>query len=730
MTATLRTADDTATEPVVDAPVRLAPGVELLGEYQDSGFSLPQYLLRRPDGQTVLLSQLLYLVAAALRDHDRPAAVAKVLEERLGRPVSAANVEHLIITKLRPAGVIAAPGDEAVAAPRANPLLGLTLRAGLVPERLHRALTTALRPLYHLPAVLAVVAAVAALDGWIVTHHDALMAASLQIASQPSLVLLMTGLVLLSLAFHEIGHATACRYSGGRPSTMGVGIYLVWPAFYTDVTDAYRLDRAGRLRTDLGGIYFNALFALAAGAGYAATGFKPLLATAVLAQVQALYQLLPFVRLDGYHILGDLIGIPNLFAYLRATVTTLLPTRRDARRQAERTLAALRRPARRAVKAWVALTVPVLAVNLALAAYLAPRTLPVLWRSAQASAHQLAAAAADGRWLTVANLAVQLLFLLFPILGWGVILLRLGGALTRGLAALTRRHLSLRHSPRLRPDLVAFLAAALLAVALVAGGHLLDDRSPATVTFAAPARSDAEAPTARPAAQPTTTPAAAASPTASQSGLDGPAPSPPGRGAVTLTVTGPSNPGLATAALSPVPSSALTWTVQAGDDLWSIAQHVQAQGLGQEPTDDQTASYWRKLIDANRATLTTPDVLYAGQVLTLPAPPDPPPAHATTQTAKPATASPPPTTAHQPPADETGPAATWTVQPGEDLWSIAEQVQAQMLRRAPTSGETSSYWEQLVDANRATVATPDLLHAGQVLTIPGLLSASPEVRPR
>ena len=46
---------------------------------------------------------------------------------------------------------------------------------------------------------------------------------------------------------------------------MGVGIYIVWPAFYTDITDAYRLGKGGRLRADLGGMYFNAIFALAVG---------------------------------------------------------------------------------------------------------------------------------------------------------------------------------------------------------------------------------------------------------------------------------------------------------------------------------------------------------------------------------------------------------------------------------------------------------------------------------
>ena len=68
--------------------------------------------------------------------------------------------------------------------------------------------------------------------------------------------------VVVATAFHELGHASACRYGGARPGVMGVGVYLVWPAFYCDVTDAYRLNRAGRLRTDLGGVYFNAIFAL------------------------------------------------------------------------------------------------------------------------------------------------------------------------------------------------------------------------------------------------------------------------------------------------------------------------------------------------------------------------------------------------------------------------------------------------------------------------------------
>ena len=76
-------------------------------------------------------------------------------------------------------------------------------------------------------------------------------------------MLLVFALAVFSAGFHEFGHAAATRYGGGTPGGMGMGIYMVWPAFYTDVTDAYRLPRRDRLRVDLGGLYFNAVVAVA-----------------------------------------------------------------------------------------------------------------------------------------------------------------------------------------------------------------------------------------------------------------------------------------------------------------------------------------------------------------------------------------------------------------------------------------------------------------------------------
>ena len=57
----------------------------------------------------------------------------------------------------------------------------------------------------------------------------------------------MLGLSVLCAAFHECGHAPL-PLRRRAPGMIGVGIYLVWPAFFANVTDSYRLSRAGRLR--------------------------------------------------------------------------------------------------------------------------------------------------------------------------------------------------------------------------------------------------------------------------------------------------------------------------------------------------------------------------------------------------------------------------------------------------------------------------------------------------
>src|SRR5262249_20312232 len=146
----------------------------------------------------------------------------------------------------------------------------------------------------------------------------------------PGPLLLALALTALAAGFHELGHAAALRYGGGRPKGMGVGIYLVYPAFYTDVSDNYRLPRWGRVRTDLGGVLFHLVFVLGIVALYLLTGWELVLVAVPLLLLDAGRQLLPFIRLDGYWTLADVTGVPDFFSYIGAFVRRILPGQDDA----------------------------------------------------------------------------------------------------------------------------------------------------------------------------------------------------------------------------------------------------------------------------------------------------------------------------------------------------------------------------------------------------------------
>jgi putative peptide zinc metalloprotease protein len=398
---------------------RLADGVELFGEYQDSGYSRPPSLVRRPDGQVIQMSPLLYQVTCRIDGSRDPAAIAELVSADLGRSLTADQVRHLITAKLLPLGIVAGQGAPA-APPRATPLLALRARGTLLPERAANAAAASLRPLFRWPVVVAVTVSVVGVDYWLFASHG-LGAGLQQILRNPIGLLVVLGLSVLSGAFHECGHATGCRYSGARPGVIGVGIYLVWPSFFTNVTDSYRLSRAGRLRTDLGGVYFNAVFVLALAGLYAATSAQIVLLAIAVTQLEMLEQLSPLIRFDGYFILSDLAGVPDLFARVVPILKSALPGgRRDPR------VAGLRRGTRVLVTAWVLCVIPLLTFAMGYLLLHLPQVNRALWRSASLQAHLMATAAAGHHYAIAAVDAI----------GAALVTLSLAGTLyiTTGLA--------------------------------------------------------------------------------------------------------------------------------------------------------------------------------------------------------------------------------------------------------------------------------------------------------
>ncbi len=117
---------------------------------------------------------------------------------------------------------------------------------------------------------------------------------------------------------HELGHAYTAVRLGCQVPAMGVAFMMMTPMLYTDVTDAWRLtSRRKRMAIDFAGIAVELMIACLATFFWS---FLPegklkslafLLATSSLL-MSLVINLSPFMRFDGYFILADLVGIPNL----------------------------------------------------------------------------------------------------------------------------------------------------------------------------------------------------------------------------------------------------------------------------------------------------------------------------------------------------------------------------------------------------------------------------------
>ena len=364
------------------------------------------------------VSPLLHQLAASLDPDQDLDWVAARVGAGLGRSISAASVEYLIDHKLRPLGVLSDSPPPAGRRPSTADVLGLTLQAGVVPAPVVRAFTTLLRPLFLPPVVILALAVLINADVWL-WRSDKVAVGLRQVFTEPALMLLVVVLTVVAGAFHELGHATASRYAGAEPGVIGAGIYLVWPVFYNDLDDSYRLSRTDRLRCDLGGVYFNVLFILVLFGAFGLTGFTPLLVVAAVQHLAILQQFLPFVRLDGYYVVSDLAGVPDLFPRIRPVLSSLV-----AGRGAGRAVSDLKPQARTVVTAWVLLTVPVLTASLLYLGFHLPSLATGMAGSVAAHAGALAGAIGDGRLAVAALNGLSVLALTIPVVGLMVTLVR------------------------------------------------------------------------------------------------------------------------------------------------------------------------------------------------------------------------------------------------------------------------------------------------------------------
>ena len=116
----------------------------------------------------------------------------------------------------------------------------------------------------------------------------------------------------------------------------------------------------------------------------------------------------------------------------------------------------------------------------------------------------------------------------------------------------------------------------------------------------------------------------------------------------------------------------VSYTVAAGDTLWKIAEKFYGSG-----------EMWTKIYADNKLVISNPNVIYAGQVLTIQP------------------------TAESEKKTEVAEENSYTVEAGDSLWKIAKKLYG-----------NSRYWRKIYQANSDIVEEPERIYAGQILCIP------------
>ncbi len=151
----------------------------------------------------------------------------------------------------------------------------------------------------------------------VVRQWDAFVATAVSFLTLEGAALYAVSLVGVK-AVHELGHALMATRYGVRVPSMGVALMVLAPFLYSDVSDAWRLkSRRQRLAIDSAGMLAELMLAAVALTLWVflpdgmARSIAFITATTSLAMSLVL-NMNPFMRFDGYHILADATGIPNL----------------------------------------------------------------------------------------------------------------------------------------------------------------------------------------------------------------------------------------------------------------------------------------------------------------------------------------------------------------------------------------------------------------------------------
>ncbi|HEX8131322.1 MAG TPA: hypothetical protein VF527_19640 [Pyrinomonadaceae bacterium] len=287
---------------------KLKPGIRI-APFHDGAAAGERYLVEVGEVCFVAGKSMHDVLVALADEPETLEELAAIYERQTGEAVST-EVLADVLTKRIPDSLFDHTPDPTNKRP-------FVFSRTVIRESWVRPFSTALGFLFAKPIFLLVCAAFLVAEFFILTR-------SLRAIQHPfqgwDLPLFYVALLFITL-FHELGHASACRRYECPHGDIGFALYLIYPAFYTDVTKVWRLPRLKRAVVDIGGIYFQAILFIALTIYVMLTQSLFALRLLWTMNFMMFFTLNPIFKMDGYWLLSDLSGLSNLHQQMRDTGT-------------------------------------------------------------------------------------------------------------------------------------------------------------------------------------------------------------------------------------------------------------------------------------------------------------------------------------------------------------------------------------------------------------------------
>jgi putative peptide zinc metalloprotease protein len=322
---TMKTAPHTEADDFPIAP--LAPTLTIAMHAQDGK---PLATLQRPDGRHFRLP------LAALQLLQRIEAPGMALAFVAAQPAPARTATLALLRQAAGAGLL--QSAQGAAAPAPVPARGNILLLRLFhfdPNRVLDIIAPLYRPFFSKPALVVWLLALGVTAYQCAQENVFAWPQFAAFTHFPNWILVYVLLVVSSL-MHELGHAYACRRHGARVREFQLVLYFLQLGAYVNVSDAWMLPRKlQRIEIALAGLYVESYLAILTAQvliwaePYSYVSQAAFIFFVILLTRMAL-NAIPTLRLDGYWVLSDLLGEPNLRQRSTAYVIAQLPFVRRA----------------------------------------------------------------------------------------------------------------------------------------------------------------------------------------------------------------------------------------------------------------------------------------------------------------------------------------------------------------------------------------------------------------